>query len=119
MKPTYGFVFDLDGTLVDSRIQIQVSLDTTRVNAGLPSSPEGFVEEHLGLPVESLFSDLELKPSDLQSLIQNFRENLLFEIGNGNPIFEGVVSFVQKIKNLGIPIGVATTKPTYLAVEVI
>jgi phosphoglycolate phosphatase len=119
MKPTYGFVFDLDGTLVDSRIQIQVSLDTTRVNSGLPSSPEGFVEEHLGLPVESLFSDLELKPSDLQSLIQNFRENLLFEIGNGNPIFEGVVSFVQKIKNLGIPIGVATTKPTYLAVEVI
>jgi phosphoglycolate phosphatase len=112
-------LFDLDGTLVDSRIQIQVSLDTTRSNSGLPNSPEGFVEEHLGLPVESLFSDLELKPSDLQSLIQNFRENLLFEIGNGNPIFEGVVSFVQKIKDLGFPIGVATTKPTYLAVEVI
>jgi len=119
MKPTSGFVFDLDGTLVDSRIQIQVSLDKTRVNSGLPSSPKGFVEEHLGLPVESLFSDLELEPSDLQSLIQNFRENLLFEIGNGNPVFEGVVSFVQKIKNLGIPIGVATSKPTYLAAAVI
>jgi HAD superfamily hydrolase (TIGR01549 family) len=89
------------------------------VNSGLPSSPEGFVEEHLGLPVESLLSDLELDLSDLQSLIQNFRENLLFEIGNGNPIFKGAVSFVQKMKNLGIPIGVATTKPTYLAVEVI
>ncbi len=115
----FAFIFDLDGTLVDSRIQIQVSLDTTRVNSGLPASPEGFVEEHLGLPVESLFSDLELEPFDLKSLIQNFRENLLFEIENGNPIFEGVVSFVQKIKDLGIPIGVATTKPTYLAVEVI
>ena len=115
----YGMVFDLDGTLVDSRIQIQVSLDKTRRNFGLPTSPEGLVEEHLGLAVECLFSDLRVDPSDLQSLIQNFRENLLFEIGNGNPIFEGVVSFVQKMKNLGIPIGVATTKPTYLAVEVI
>lgn len=115
----FAFIFDLDGTLVDSKIQIQVSLDATRVNSGLPSSPEGFVEEHLGLPVESLFSDLKLEPSELHSLIQTFRENLLFEIENGNPIFDGVLSFMQQSKNLGIPIGVATTKPTYLAVEVI
>jgi len=115
----FAFIFDLDGTLVDSRIQIQVSLDATRVNSGLPTSPEGFVEEYLGLPVESLFSDLKLEPSELHSLIQTFRENLLFEIENGNPIFDGVLSFMQQSKNLGIPIGVATTKPTYLAVEVI
>jgi phosphoglycolate phosphatase len=115
----FAFIFDLDGTLVDSKIQIQVSLDTTRVNSGLPASPEGFVEEHLGLPVESLFSDLKLEPSELQLLIQTFRENLLLEIENGNPIFDGVLSFIQKSKDLGIPIGVATTKPTYLAVEVI
>ena len=115
----FAFIFDLDGTLVDSKIQIQVSLDATRVNSGLPSSSEGFVEEHLGLPVESLFSDLKLEPSELHLLIQTFRENLLFEIENGNPIFDGVLSFMQQSKNLGIPLGVATTKPTYLAVEVI
>ena len=115
----HGMVFDLDGTLVDSRIQIQVALDATRVNSGLSTSPEGFVEEHLGLPVESLFSDLKLEPSELHLLIQTFRENLLLEIENGNPIFDGVVSFIQKSKDLGILIGVATTKPTYLAVEVI
>jgi phosphoglycolate phosphatase len=112
-------LFDLDGTLVDSRIQIQVSLDTTRSNSGLPNSPEGFVEEHLGLPVESLFSDLRLEPAELILLIQTFRENLLLEIENGNPVFDGVLSFMQKLKNLRIPLGVATTKPTYLAVEVI
>ena len=95
----FAFIFDLDGTLVDSRIQIQVSLDTTRVNSGLPASPEGFVEEHLGLPVESLFSDLKLEPSELHLLIQTFRENLLFEIENGNPIFDGVLSFMQQSKN--------------------
>jgi len=115
----HGMVFDLDGTLVDSRIQIQVALDATRVNSGLSTSPEGFVEEHLGLPVERLFSDLKLEPSELHLLIQTFRENLLLEIENGNPVFDGVVSFIQKSKDLGIPIGVATTKPTYLAVEVI
>jgi phosphoglycolate phosphatase len=116
---THAMLFDLDGTLVDSKIQIQVSLDATRVNSGLPPSPEGFVEEHLGLPVESLFSDLKLELSELHLLIQTFRENLLLEIENGNPVFDGVVSFIQKSKDLGIPIGVATTKPTYLAVEVI
>jgi phosphoglycolate phosphatase len=116
---THAMLFDLDGTLVDSRIQIQVSLDTTRSNSGLPNSPEGFVEEHLGLPVESLFSDLRLEPAELHLLIQTFRENLLLEIENGNPVFDGVLSFMQKLKNLRIPLGVATTKPTYLAVEVI
>ena len=78
-----------------------------------------FVQSQLGLPVENLFSDLDLQAPDLQALIQSFRDHLLLEVKNGNPVFEGVVPFIQKVKNLGIPIGVATTKPTYLAKEVI
>lgn len=115
----FGFVFDLDGTLVDSRYQIQDSLNKTRETSQLPPAPIELVQSQLGLPVEKLFSDLNLEPNELSSLIQTFRENLLGAINNGNPVFEGVVPFMQKVKHLGIPIGVATTKPTYLAKEVI
>ena len=116
---TFAMLFDLDGTLVDSKKQIQVSLDKTRVTVGHPATPVDLVQEQLGLPVESLFSDLRLGPLELDELVQIFRKNLLLEIKKGNRIFDGVLPFIQKSKNLGISIGVATTKPTYLAKEVI
>lgn len=115
----FGFVFDLDGTLVDSRHQIQASLDKARTNSQLAPTSIDFVQKQLGLPVENLFSDLDLPASELRGLIQSFRDHLLLEVKNGNPVFEGVVPFIQKVRYLGIPIGVATTKPTYLAKEVI
>jgi HAD superfamily hydrolase (TIGR01549 family) len=116
---TFAMLFDLDGTLVDSKKQIQVSLDKTRVTVGHPATPVDLVQEQLGLPVESLFFDLRLGPLELDELVQIFRKNLLLEIKKGNRIFDGVLPFIQKSKNLGISIGVATTKPTYLAKEVI
>lgn len=119
MKSKAGFVFDLDGTLVDSRNQIQASLDEARTNSQLPPTPLDFVQNQLGLPVENLFSDLDLPASELRGLIESFRDHLLAEVKNGNPVFEGVVPFIQRVKYLGILVGVATTKPTYLAKEVI
>lgn len=119
MKSKPGFVFDLDGTLVNSRNQIEASLDKARTHSQLPPTPLDFVQNQLGLPVENLFSDLDLKASELRGLVQAFRDHLLLEVKNGNPVFEGVIPFIQKVTNLGIPIGVATTKPTYLAKEVI
>jgi phosphoglycolate phosphatase-like HAD superfamily hydrolase len=70
----FGFVFDLDGTLVDSRNQIQTSLDKARTNSQLPTAPLDFVQSQLGLPVENLFSDLSLQAPELQGLIQSFRD---------------------------------------------
>ena len=119
MKSKAGFVFDLDGTLVDSRNQIQVSLDKARTNSQLAPASIDFVQKQLGLPVENLFYDLDLPASELRGLIQSFRDHILAEVKNGNSVFEGVVPFIQKIKYLGILVGVATTKPTYLAKEVI
>lgn len=114
-----GFIFDLDGTLVDSLNQIQISLNKARANSQLPAATLDFVQSQLGLAVENLFSDLDLPASELPGLIQAFRDHLLAEVKNRNPIFEGVVPFIHKVKHLGIPIGIATTKPTYLAIEVI
>jgi phosphoglycolate phosphatase len=58
---------------------------------------------------------LNLATSDEQELIFSFRKKLEIEILKANPLFSGVEEFLQSARDLGHPIAIATSKPTYLA----
>lgn len=113
------FIFDLDGTLVDSSHQIQRSLDKTRVHFGFKKTPTGQVFTNLGQPIRHLFSDLEMSQSKQDEFIKFFRKDLAKEISTSNQLFASVFDLIGLIRNCGIRIAIATSKPTYLAYQVI
>jgi len=113
------YIFDLDGTLVDSLHQIERSLDTTRVHFGYKKTPKGQVFKSLGLPIRQLFSDLEMSQSEQDEFINFFRKDLAKEISISNLLFDSVHDLILLIRNCDIRIAVATSKPTYLANQVI
>jgi phosphoglycolate phosphatase len=114
MKKTL-WIFDLDGTLVDSVGQIGYSINLARNDFGYEDLPSEKIMELVGLPVQNFLYDLPLDNSEIDSLISHFREILKREIERKNIVFPGVELMLSKLHNDGHKLAIATSKPTYLA----
>jgi phosphoglycolate phosphatase len=114
MKKTV-WIFDLDGTLVDSVGQIGYSINLARNDFGYEDLPSEKIMELVGLPIQNFLSDLPLDNYDIDSLISYFREILKREIERENIVFPGVELLLSKLHKHGHKLAIATSKPTYLA----
>lgn len=116
-KPAW--IFDLDGTLVDSTKQIGDSINLARNDFGYQELPMTAIKELVGLPINQFLQDIGLSQAEEEDLILKFRDNLKVEIIRGNQVFPGVKEFLIKLRNQEYKLGIATSKPTYLAEMVI
>ena len=114
-----ALIFDLDGTLIDSTKQIGYALNRTRVEFGKQELSSLVIEELIGLPIKHFLSDLELSKTEQEDLILRFREILEEEILVKNIVFPGAADFLIEMNRRGHKLGIATSKPTYLAELVI
>lgn len=112
-------IFDLDGTLFDSRYQILNAVHATRTSFGLSPTSLETIESKIGFPAETLFEDLSNYPISKSELVARFRENLRIEIERNNPIFPGVHELLSLLREMDVRICVATNKPTNLAIHTI
>ncbi len=112
-------IFDLDGTLVDSLDQILMALNHARTECNLEKATREMLKRNLGLPFEQLNSDLSLDLIKLQILKNLFRSKLLGLILENNLIYPGVLQLLPLIKNSGINVAIATSKPQNLAEAVV
>lgn len=110
------FIFDLDGTLFDSHDQIIRAANETLAANSLSEIDPMQAVGLFGLRARKLFS-LEAGEDDshTERLVLEFRVRLTKEIGIRNELFEGAESFVKLLKSNGALIGIATSKPTWLA----
>jgi phosphoglycolate phosphatase len=114
-----GFIFDLDGTLVDSQEQIENCLNKARIDLGYKESQFGYISNRLGLPIKELVSDLDLIDTQLEELVTLFRQYLILEIQKVNKVYEGAIEFLHELRMRSYKIAIATSKPTYLAESVV
>lgn len=119
MHSTFAFIFDLDGTLFDSEIQIFNALNSARIEFGfLPINQEEIVSL-IGLPAKELLGDLKLSDHKVSEIVDYFRIELQKSILESNPMFPNAENFVRQVKSSEFMVGVATSKPSYLAKHVV
>jgi len=112
-------IFDLDGTLLDSAEQITVVLNSTSAHFGDKYTTLDDLRANLGKPLDSILDSLGLAINSRDKFVSEFRKRLMTSTKMQNKIFPGVEELLTSIKSQGLKIGIATSKPTPLAIEVV
>jgi len=108
-------VFDLDGVLIDSRLQMEfVFRECYRqfVGDGEPPLREFF--QRMGMPLPEILCDLGL-PSDMLQTYRKLSRQLYRQI----PVVSGAYSTLNLITTMGLPIGLMTGKDRERTVEIL
>jgi len=109
-------IFDMDGTLIDSKKDITISINHVReVNHNLPPLSEDFIVEAINMQVRNLpklFYDTENYESrDKEVFEKHYKEQCI-----QNPyLYDGVLDLLETFKSHSISLSVATNAPTIFA----
>jgi phosphoglycolate phosphatase len=113
-----GFLFDLDGTLVDTAIDMLAALKILAAENGINVEPDYHKYKELitygsKAIVTSIFGELQAPAfKKLQSrYLQIYQQNLIKESG----LFKGIDRVIFCLDKAQIPWGIVTNKPAYLA----
>ncbi|MEG1571929.1 MAG: HAD family hydrolase [Bacteroidales bacterium] len=108
--PVDNFIFDLDGTLVDSIGDIAYSLQIAYQNLGLIYNPDLLV---IGPPLEDIIEILTPSVSEKQkqNIIAEFRKHYLYSDFSRTIPYQGVVEVLKTLQSQGKRLFIATNKP--------
>ena len=120
MKPYQYVLFDLDGTLTDPKLGItqcvQYALQKFDINVTNLDELETFI----GPPLDESFREFYgLNEAESLKAVEFYRERFrntgLYE----NEVIEGIEEMLQSLKDAGVELHVATSKPTVFAEKIL
>lgn len=113
-------LFDLDGTLTDSGPGILNGIMATAKEMGLPDRPREFYLAFIGPPLLWSFQTLlGLSEEQSRQAIKTYR-SIYTKTGIWeNSPYPGVKELLEKLKAAGLKLGVATSKPEVMALQVL
>ena len=110
VTPLTTFLFDLDGTLLDSVRLILDSYHYTTEKHGLPRHTDAEWLAGLGTPLRVQFRDSVHPDLSMEQLVATYRE---FNLSNHDAMataYPGVVDVVHRLGAMGIRFGLVTSK---------
>jgi phosphoglycolate phosphatase len=111
------YIFDLDGTLVDSRADLAASINVARVSLGLGPLPEETIEGYVGEGLARLI-DRAMGPEAAHlhdEAARLFRAHYAEHLLDHTRAYDGVVGLLASLHEGGAPLTVATNKPEVFA----
>ena len=109
-------VFDMDGTLLDSKKDITISINYVReVNYKLPPLSENFVVEAINAEIRNLpelfYETLSYENRDKDLFEAHYEKQCVQNIY----LYDGIYELLQELRTCGIKLSVATNAPTKFA----
>ena len=120
MKTYRTILFDLDGTLTDSSPGILSSVKYALTEMGREIPDKTVLGEFLGPPLTDSFRNFcgmtEAEAKEAATLYRSvYKERCVTE----NSLYEGITETLERLKNAGKTLVVATTKPIVLAEKIV
>ncbi len=115
-------IFDLDGTLVDSKLDLAHSVNATRKHFGFEALDNELVYSYVGNGVVTLirksmgpdFSDDEIQKA-LEYFLGYYREHML----DFTALYPGVRDSLDRLREAGVRLSVLTNKPVRFSQDIL
>jgi pyrophosphatase PpaX len=105
-----AYLFDLDGTLIDSVALILQSFHHTRERHYGDRLPDDYYLATLGMPLRDSFARMAASPEEVEALVRTYVEyNLMHHDSMVRP-YEGVVAMVDALTKRGARLALVTSK---------
>ena len=115
-----AFIFDLDGTLVDSAPAIGLVLNEMRLDLGLEPLSLEFYRQWISHGAAELIShSLDVSSEEAAPYIDIFRERYRQLPTPASCVYFGVVDTIASLSGQGKKIGICSNKPEYLCQKII
>lgn len=113
-------LFDLDGTLTDSGPGITDCVRKALEQIGRPVPPQDTLRRFIGPPLYNSFTGLcGLSPEDAEKAITAYR--VFYRAGGifDSEVYEGVPQMLRELREAGVKLAVATSKPEKMTLAVL
>ncbi len=112
-----GYLFDLDGTLVDTAPDINAALNHTLRQAGYDEIDESLTRHWIGHGVRMLLTQAlkhrEITADELENLLPVFTEYYQANTNTLSQIYPGVIDTLHTLRERGAKLAVVTNKLTH------
>ena len=113
-------IFDLDGTLIDSRIGIHSSVVHTLKEMGVPQVDQNLLSQFIGPPlIDSFQSVCGMSEPEAERAVAVYKDFFAVEGIKGFEIYDGVREMLWLLRASGVTMGIATTKDEVFAREIV
>lgn len=113
-------IFDLDGTLIESRYEIAYVINELRKHFGRPPLPDEEIASYTGNGilklVERAFHDAPEKIAEAQASAMGFYQA---NLGKKTTLYPGVKDGLRRLHEAGYKLGVASNKPHTLCIPLL
>lgn len=109
-----NYIFDLDGTLVNSSEEVLLCFKKAFIAAGYPVDESRLTSDVIGPPLKQIIATLAPELSDeevISSIMKNFRQIYDYDEEDISVLYEGIYDFISELKNAGKKLFIATFKP--------
>ncbi|MEI9975106.1 MAG: HAD-IA family hydrolase [Ignavibacteriota bacterium] len=114
-------IFDLDGTLIDSKRDLADSVNATRAWAGLPVLPDATVSSYVGDGAATLIRRAfpGAGEDDLAHALRHFLDYYREHMLDATTLYPGVREGLDRLHDAGVPLAVLTNKPVRFSVQLV